>query len=234
MFNRKNFPSVVKPGAAVAGGGARAAGCAPGDYAQGYGGGNASSCSTKQGNPVLIGLDQDTYLQQNQTNGNFLPLLGQNGAQTTGYGPIVNLEVAPSTKITDVILAGRTVVGKNSAVFSFTSGCCWCAEGIYFSENFLQALIAAAPANAISRIVLLGVWAGNAGNDNLIGYSPMSTNQVPLEMLTDPRQNCCPLVEAPCVDKMAPYIAQIGFTLTAQLTTDVAIESAMFGTSSAT
>lgn len=231
MFNRNNFPKpgAAKPGAAVAGG-ARAAGCAPGDYAQGYGGGNSSSCSTKQGNPVLIGLDQDTYLVQNQTNGNFLPLVGQSGAQTPGYGSVVaNLDA--TNKVTDTIRAAAVpAAGKYSAVISFTSGCCWCAEGIYFSENFVQALIAA----GATRAVLLGVWAGNAGNDNLIGFSPMSTNQVPLEMLTDPRQNCCPLVDAPCVDKMAPYIAQIGFTTTGALQADVIIETAMFGTSSAT
>jgi hypothetical protein len=202
MFNRQNLPS-----AQVAGAGARVAACPP-DAASKF---QQGTCSVQSGQPILIGLDQDFLMAQNFNQGAFgaLTFVGNNGPNNTPIGTI-----------------GILGAGTFLATFSFTASCCWTAAGVYFSDTFVTALLATAP-----NAAMVAVYAGSGYGQNLIGFGQGNTNRVGLEMLTDPRQNCCPLLAEPAVQAGSPYIVQIEFTTTG-IAAPIPIVGAMFGSGS--
>lgn len=203
MFNRTNFPSPAAPaarpapagGASVAGrqGGAAAAGCVAPDGAPFASKFTPGTCQIESDRPVLLGLDNDQLMAQQYNQGAFGTLafanLAANGITPTNVlGPLLNGPAA-----TPLIIA-----------LSFSSSCCWTAAGIYVAQAFVDSLFTT---HNVLDASLVALYAGSAYGQSLIGFGQGNTNKVPLNLLTDPRENCVPLIDAPGVDKGSPYIA---------------------------
>lgn len=214
------FPRTSAPAGRPRNQGARAAGCVDSNgqpFANKF---SPGTCAFGSDQPILVGIDNDRVMQQANAAGAFGALNYNNvGLVVPGTNPIGMLDV------------GFGGGGASTFAVSFTSSCCWTAAGIFVDPQFLT-FLAAGP-TFVADLALVGLYAGNAYSMNLIGFGQGNTGQVPADMLTDPRQNSCPLIAEPSVDAGSPYVAVFTGTFAAAVAVNpIYIQLAMFGKAS--